>query len=279
VWYTDGSRTKEGTGAGKHGVRPEIDIKVSLGRHATVFQADVYAIIYCLLENIKRSYCNKRICIFSHSQAALKALNSFLIKSKLVWNCLQLLLELAEQNKVKLICVPGHSGVEGNEKADQLAKLGAHEPLLSPEPFCGITKKTARRAIDLWAQSKARMAWKHTPGQRHAKKMINKSSNKLTSDLFILSRNQMRLVVGLLPRHCHLRKHLHRLGMYKEEPVCRKCGMGEETAHQILFECDALVRIHYSVLGPSGFELETIHQEPIKPLLDLIRKAGIFNEV
>jgi hypothetical protein len=140
-------------------------------------------------------------------------------------------------------------------------------------------KNTARRAIDLWAQSKARMAWKHTPGQRHAKRIINKSSNKLTSDLFILSRNEMRLVVGLLTGHCHLRKHLHRLGIYKEEPVCRKCGIGEETAHHILFECKALRRIRYSVLGPSGFKLETIHQEPIKPLLDLIKKARIFYEV
>jgi hypothetical protein len=55
--------------------------------------------------------------------------------------------------------------------------------------------------------------------------------------------------------------------------------MGEETAHHILFECEALGRIRYSVLRPSGFELETIHQEHIKPLLDLIRKAGIFYEV
>jgi hypothetical protein len=86
----------------------------------------------------------------------------------------------------------------------------------------------------------------------------------------------MRLVEGLLTVHCHLRKHLHRLGIYKEEPVCRKCGMGEETAHHILFECEALGRIHYSVLKPPGFELETFHQETIKPLLDLIRKAGIF---
>jgi ribonuclease HI len=59
----------------------------------------------------------------------------------LVWNCFQLLLELAEQNKVKLIWMPGHSSVEGNEKADQLAKLGADEPLLGPELFVQLRKR------------------------------------------------------------------------------------------------------------------------------------------
>jgi hypothetical protein len=48
--------------------------------------------------------------------------------------------------------------------------------------------------------------------------------------------------------------------------------MGEETAHHNVFECEVPGRIRYYVLGPSGFELETIHQEPIK--LDLIRKSG-----
>jgi hypothetical protein len=55
--------------------------------------------------------------------------------------------------------------------------------------------------------------------------------------------------------------------------------MGEETAHHILFECEALGCTSYSLLGPSRFELETIHQEPIKPQLDLIRKAGIFDGI
>jgi hypothetical protein len=55
--------------------------------------------------------------------------------------------------------------------------------------------------------------------------------------------------------------------------------MGSETAHHILFECEALGRIRYSVLGPPGFELDTIQQEPHQALLDLIRKAGIFDEV
>jgi hypothetical protein len=80
----------------------------------------------------------------------------------------------------------------------------------------------------------------------HTRRRENLKSH-ITSGLIILSRNQMRLVVGLLTGHCHQRKHLHRLGIYKEEPVFRKCGMGEETAHHILFECEALSRIRYSV--------------------------------
>jgi hypothetical protein len=49
--------------------------------------------------------------------------------------------------------------------------------------------------------------------------------------------------------------------------------------HHILFGCEALGRIRYSALGPPGFELETIHHDPIKPLLDLISKAGIFDGI
>jgi hypothetical protein len=41
--------------------------------------------------------------------------------------------------------------------------------------------------------------------------------------------------------------------------------MVEETAHHILFECEALGRIRYSVLRPPGFELETPHQAPARP--------------
>jgi hypothetical protein len=45
VWYTDGPRTAEGTGAGVYGQSVNRRLSISLGKHATVFQAEVYAII------------------------------------------------------------------------------------------------------------------------------------------------------------------------------------------------------------------------------------------
>jgi hypothetical protein len=47
--------------------------RTDLGKFASVFQTEIYAIFLCAYENIRRAYKNKRILIFSDSQAALKA--------------------------------------------------------------------------------------------------------------------------------------------------------------------------------------------------------------
>jgi hypothetical protein len=56
IWYTHGSKTSEGTGAGVygHGIRRKLTF--SLGQYTMVFQAEVYAIKACTDENIKRGY-------------------------------------------------------------------------------------------------------------------------------------------------------------------------------------------------------------------------------
>jgi hypothetical protein len=59
VWFTDGSRMPSGTGSGIFGVRPNR----SLGKFATFFQTEIYAILQCAYENIRRAYRNKRILI------------------------------------------------------------------------------------------------------------------------------------------------------------------------------------------------------------------------
>jgi len=47
VSSTDGSRTVEGTGAGVYGKSVDRRLSISLGKHAIVFQAEVYAILAC----------------------------------------------------------------------------------------------------------------------------------------------------------------------------------------------------------------------------------------
>jgi hypothetical protein len=41
----------------------------SLGKFATVFRTEIYAILQCAYENVRRAYRNRRLLIFSDSQA------------------------------------------------------------------------------------------------------------------------------------------------------------------------------------------------------------------
>ena len=70
----------------------------------------------------------ERIAICSDSQAALKALERVANKSRVVSECKHMLKELNRANNITLIWVPGHNNIPGNEKADELAKLGYLNP-------------------------------------------------------------------------------------------------------------------------------------------------------
>jgi RNase H. len=85
VWYTDGSKTSSGTREGVIGGKA--GLVFSLGALATVFQAEVLAIMASIRESIARGYNGRIITIFTDSQAALKALESLTVKSKLVLEC------------------------------------------------------------------------------------------------------------------------------------------------------------------------------------------------
>jgi hypothetical protein len=103
ILFTDESRADSGTGFGIHGIRPERSFSFSLGKFATVFQTEIYAILQCACENIRRAYRHKRILNFSDSQAALKALSSPKLTSRQVAECLDFLSALANRNEVTLM--------------------------------------------------------------------------------------------------------------------------------------------------------------------------------
>ena len=50
VCFTDGSRTAEGTKAGIYWQSANRRLSISPGEHATVFQAEVYAVLACVHE-------------------------------------------------------------------------------------------------------------------------------------------------------------------------------------------------------------------------------------
>ena len=87
IWFKDGSRTMEGTRAGVYGQSADRRLSISLGKHTTVFQAEVYAILACVHEIETQDLPEKYVSICSDSQAALKVLQAGKTMSPLVRQC------------------------------------------------------------------------------------------------------------------------------------------------------------------------------------------------
>jgi hypothetical protein len=154
-----------------------------LGKFATVFQTEIYAILQCACENIRRAYRDKRILIISDSQAALKALSSPKVMSRLVAEYLDALSELAGLNEVTLVWVTGHCGIFGSEEADKLVRQASAKPLFGPKPALGIPRCLTREAIKNWNEYQHYSAWKNLPGQRRGKLFTGKPCKKRADDL------------------------------------------------------------------------------------------------
>ena len=60
----DGSRTSEGTGSEAYGQSANRRLSISLGKHATVFQAEVYAILP-LFMNVKLRIGQRNMLVFA----------------------------------------------------------------------------------------------------------------------------------------------------------------------------------------------------------------------
>jgi len=88
---------REGTGAGVYGLFVGRSFSFPLGRYATVFHAEIYAILACVYEIQFQNRSEKYVGICSDSHAALKALN-VVRTSPLVHQC---------QKSLKDICLPG----------------------------------------------------------------------------------------------------------------------------------------------------------------------------
>ena len=266
-WYTDGSKTEQGVGAGIHG--PNSRTSIAMGNWPTVFQSEVHAIEFCCRLILEKGTRGAKIYIFSDSQAAILALSSKRVGSRMVADCWKCLQRLSLRNKVTLIWVPGHSGFQGNEVADELARAGSSSTLIGPEPFCGVGWSTISSLVKSWAGRLTERYWFFQPGMRQAKELTNPKVDRRTKQL---SRRDLYLLVGYLSGHHLVNYHLNKMRL-SSDAECRLCKEDDESTKHILCDCPALVwtrrkHLHAEIATP-----EQIVRSSTKDLLCFIREA------
>jgi hypothetical protein len=124
VWFTDGSKMRDGTEAGVYGQSVGRRLSFFLFFYVTVFQVEIYAVLACVYEIQFQNRPEKYMSILSDSQAALKALQA-VRTSPLVQQCQKALNDISTRHVVGLCWERGHTVVRGNEIADELARGGS----------------------------------------------------------------------------------------------------------------------------------------------------------
>jgi hypothetical protein len=105
---------------------------------------------------------------------AIVMVNTYEFVSKLLH---QSLFKMPKHNRIQMFLMPGHTGNNGNETADKLARQGSSHPLIGPEHALGISAKFARGVIRDWTSRK----------HNQAKEFLKRHSDKRAEKLFNLS--------------------------------------------------------------------------------------------
>jgi len=155
---------------------------------------------------------------------------------------------LSKDNDVTLTWVPGHSGIPGNEKADELARRGSSSQFIGPEPAVGRYAGLVRSLVKGETERKHQQRWDVLPSCRQAKEFLEGCKARTTKFLLKLSRAKIRVLIGVLTGHVNLNYHLNKIGIVSS-PTCSKCGFEPETARHFVCTCPALKNLRTRYLG------------------------------
>jgi len=95
--------------------------------------------------------------------------------------------KLAEHNRIQLELVPGCVGIDGNEKADKLARQSSSLPVTRPEPALDMSTDVTRGVIKDWTSRKHEEHWQPVRRQRKAKGFLKPLNPELNPICYLLA--------------------------------------------------------------------------------------------
>ncbi|XP_063893008.1 uncharacterized protein LOC135117540 [Helicoverpa armigera] len=154
--FTDGSKIQGKVGAALSlwdSTTETKALKLTLPSYCTVYQAELLALQKAATEALKRR--ENTFGIFSDSMAALQTVTNVSAPHPLAVETRDTIRRCKLQNKsVSLFWIKAHTGLEGNERADQLAKEAALKSKKKPDydlcPISFVKRQIRMRSLDEW---------------------------------------------------------------------------------------------------------------------------------
>ena len=130
--------------------------------------------------------------------------------------------------EVTLVWVPAHVGIEGNERADALARDATGDEQNLPLTTTDANYLTSQYCWELW-ETDYQSIKPNSPYKTFWPDAIK------TQESTTVSRRYSRIFFRITTGHCGLNHHLHRIGKH-ENGLCERCGT-EETIEHFILKC------------------------------------------
>ncbi|XP_023234972.1 uncharacterized protein LOC111634436 [Centruroides sculpturatus] len=244
--FTDGSKTADKVGSAFVAYRKGVEFYNASGHLAancSVYQAELTAILLAI-DWCNENYSDNRINIFTDCQSTIEAINNHLPRNPIVVK-IQTSIALST-NVFAIAWIRGHTGLQGNERADYLAReaasLNSGSSLYSYIPVTYIKYLLKNEAMNTW-----QTRWNNTETGRITKSFIPSVSH---NNRTILHRDTS-LVTQFLTGHGKFNSYLVRFNKSNCDH-CQLCGVPDGVEHYV-FHCPMLedARVPIRMLLPT----------------------------
>ena len=214
------------------------------------------------------------------SQAAIKALDKFDTKNKLVANCKRKINQLARRNTVSLNWIPAHVGHRGNEVADRLAKRGAALP--EPDRIPPIPVSAVKQEIFRWEQSAHRKTWRRRAVDKDGKTFCRQTrmflpdpNPRLWKKIRKYNIRKIKILTQMITGHSTLQRHLEVMKIIPDG-TCEQCLDEDETVQHFICDCEAFHSPRREILGEFFLKQEELQHLDLDVLLKYVKRTKRF---
>ena len=186
-----------------------------------------------------------RISIHSDSRSAVERLSGDHFRDKLSYMTAREIQSLAKTTWLRLQWVKAHVGTEGNERADELAKMGTK--CVVPQAL-SQSQRAAKTKYKETTDEQWMTEWATCKGHDRSKTWFPRADRKRTEQLLTFGRAKLGVLLQWFTGFCNLMRHRH-VKDNSISPWCRLCGEAWETPEHLSFFCPRLTKSRADFIG------------------------------